>query len=78
MDSDGSSLGHEPTRNIGGSNRSAVNVKTVSIPARVQPIQNLEIVGATGYWLRLFGDFPDNVKWTGITIIVGSVLYIFK
>jgi drug/metabolite transporter (DMT)-like permease len=44
----------------------------------VQPIQNLEIVGATGYWLRLFGDFPDNVKWTGITIIVGSVLYIFK
>ena len=41
------------------------------------PIQYLEIVGATGYGLWLFGDFPDSVTWVGIAIIVGSGLYIF-
>ena len=41
------------------------------------PFQYLEIVGATGYGLWLFGDFPDSVTWTGIAIIVGSGLYIF-
>ena len=41
------------------------------------PFQYLEIVGATGYGLWLFGDFPDSVTWSGIAIIVGSGLYIF-
>jgi S-adenosylmethionine uptake transporter len=41
------------------------------------PFQYLEIVGATGYGLWLFGDFPDSVTWIGIAIIVGSGLYIF-
>jgi S-adenosylmethionine uptake transporter len=41
------------------------------------PFQYLEIVGATGYGLWLFGDFPDQVTWVGIAVIVGSGLYIF-
>ena len=41
------------------------------------PFQYLEIVGATGYGLWLFGDFPDQITWIGIAIIVGSGLYIF-
>jgi S-adenosylmethionine uptake transporter len=41
------------------------------------PFQYLEIIGATAYGLWLFGDFPDSVTWIGITIIVGSGLYIF-
>ena len=41
------------------------------------PFQYLEIVGATGYGLWLFGDFPDGVTWVGIAVIVGSGLYVF-
>lgn len=41
------------------------------------PFQYLEIVTGTilGYWL--FGDFPDALKWLGITIIVSSGIYLF-
>lgn len=45
--------------------------------ATVAPLQYLEIVAATavGYWW--FGDFPNALTWVGITIIVGSGLYVF-
>jgi len=41
------------------------------------PFQYLEIVTGTiiGYWL--FGDFPDALKWLGITIIITSGVYLF-
>jgi len=41
------------------------------------PFQYLEIVTATalGYWL--FSDFPDGWKWFGISLIIGSGLYLF-
>ena len=42
----------------------------------VAPLQYLEIVAATalGYWV--FGDFPDALTWLGISIIIGSGLYV--
>ena len=45
--------------------------------ATVAPLQYLEIVAATllGYWV--FNDFPDALTWLGISIIVGSGLYVF-
>lgn len=46
-------------------------------PASVlAPLQYLEIVSATifGWWV--FGDLPDALKWLGISIIIGSGLYI--
>lgn len=45
--------------------------------ATIAPLQYLEIVAATalGYWV--FNDFPDMLTWAGITIIVGSGLYVF-
>ena len=41
------------------------------------PFQYLEIIGATilGYWI--FDDFPDAIKWLGISIIVLSGLFVF-
>lgn len=41
------------------------------------PFQYLEIVSATILGYLLFGDFPDAAKWLGITIIIGSGIYIF-
>ena len=42
----------------------------------VAPMQYLEIFSATllGWWI--FGDFPDAMKWLGISIIIGSGLFI--
>jgi drug/metabolite transporter (DMT)-like permease len=46
-------------------------------PASVlAPIQYFEIVSATLFGWLVFGDFPDPVKWLGISIIIGSGLYI--
>ncbi len=46
-------------------------------PASVlAPIQYFEIVSATLFGWLVFRDFPDPVKWLGISIIVGSGLYI--
>ena len=48
-----------------------------SAPASVlAPLQYLEIVSATtlGWWV--FGDLPDPLKWVGISIIIGSGLYV--
>lgn len=46
-------------------------------PASVlAPLQYMEIVSATLIGWMVFGDFPDPVKWLGISIIVGSGLYI--
>lgn len=48
-----------------------------SAPASVlAPLQYLEIVSATilGWWV--FGDLPDPLKWAGISIIIGSGLYV--
>lgn len=40
------------------------------------PLQYLEIVSATIFAWLVFGDFPDALKWLGITIIVASGFYI--
>lgn len=42
------------------------------------PIQYLEIIGATFFGLLLFGDFPESTTWLGITIIVGSGLFVYQ
>ena len=41
------------------------------------PFQYVEIIGATFYGLLLFNDFPDLITWLGISIIVGSGIYVF-
>ncbi len=47
-------------------------------PASVlAPLQYLEIVSATIFGYLVFADFPDALKWLGISIIVGSGLFIF-
>ncbi|MBO3760881.1 DMT family transporter [Ciceribacter sp. L1K23] len=46
-------------------------------PASVlAPMQYLEIVSATLSGWLVFGDFPNAVKWLGISIIIGSGLFI--
>lgn len=46
-------------------------------PASVlAPIHYLEIVSATLFGWLVFGDFPDPIKWIGISIIIASGLYI--
>lgn len=46
-------------------------------PASVlAPLQYLEIVSATIFGYLVFGDFPDTLKWLGISIIIGSGLFI--
>jgi drug/metabolite transporter (DMT)-like permease len=42
----------------------------------IAPLQYFEIVSATLLGWLVFGDFPDPVKWLGISIIIGSGLYI--
>ena len=41
------------------------------------PFQYVEIIGATILGLVLFDDFPDQVTWLGVSIIVGSGIYVF-
>ncbi len=41
------------------------------------PFQYLEIISATILGLVIFGDFPDRLTWTGITIIIASGLFVF-
>lgn len=41
------------------------------------PFQYVEIIGATIYGLLIFNDFPDLITWVGISIIVGSGVYVF-
>jgi len=45
--------------------------------AILAPFQYLEIISATTFGLLLFGDFPDLTTWCGISIIVGSGIYVF-
>ena len=46
-------------------------------PASVlAPMQYMEIVSATLFGWLVFSDFPDAIKWLGISIIIGSGLYI--
>jgi drug/metabolite transporter (DMT)-like permease len=40
------------------------------------PFQYFEIISATILGFLLFGDFPTPSKWLGVTIVVGSGLYI--
>ncbi|MDM9620929.1 hypothetical protein A6U87_13870 [Rhizobium sp. AC44/96] len=48
-----------------------------SAPAStLAPLQYFEIVSATIFAWLVFGDFPDAVKWLGISIIMGSGFYI--
>ncbi len=44
--------------------------------ATVAPLQYLEIVAATGLGYLLFADFPDALTGLGITIIIGSGLFV--
>jgi drug/metabolite transporter (DMT)-like permease len=41
------------------------------------PFQYLEIVSAAAVGLLVFGNFPSPSKWLGISIIVGSGLFVF-
>jgi S-adenosylmethionine uptake transporter len=41
------------------------------------PFQYVEIIGATFLGLLIFDDFPDAITWLGISIIVGSGIYVF-
>lgn len=48
-----------------------------SAPAStLAPLQYFEIVSATAFAWLVFGDFPDALKWLGISIIMGSGFYI--
>ena len=40
-------------------------------------IQYLEIIGATVVGYVVFGDFPDELTWLGVAIILASGLYVF-
>ncbi len=47
-------------------------------PASVlAPFQYVEIVSATILGYLIFNEFPENIQWLGISIIVGSGIYIF-
>lgn len=41
------------------------------------PFQYLEIISATLLGLVIFGDFPDLTTWFGVSVVVGSGLYVF-
>lgn len=41
------------------------------------PFQYVEIIGATALGLIIFNEFPDAITWLGISIIVGSGMYVF-
>ncbi|WP_320178949.1 DMT family transporter [Roseovarius pacificus] len=41
------------------------------------PFQYLEIIGATAAGYLVFADFPDDLTWIGIAIILSSGLYVF-
>ena len=41
------------------------------------PFQYVEIIGATALGLIIFSEFPDAITWLGVSIIVGSGLYVF-
>ena len=45
--------------------------------ALAAPFQYLEIIGATVLGLLFFGDFPDATTWLGVTVIIGSGLFVF-
>lgn len=44
--------------------------------ATVAPLHYLEIVVAVALGYAVFGDFPNALTWVGITVIVGSGLYL--
>ncbi len=44
--------------------------------AVVAPLQYLEILGATVIGYFAFGDFPDGMTWIGISLIVGSGIFV--
>jgi len=41
------------------------------------PFQYFEIITATALGFLIFGDFPDTLTWIGVSIILGSGIYIF-
>ncbi len=45
--------------------------------AILAPFQYLEIISATFLGLVIFGDFPDLTTWFGVSVIVGSGIYVF-
>jgi len=43
----------------------------------IAPLQYIEIISATLLGMWIFGDFPNGLTWVGISIIVGSGIYVF-
>ncbi len=41
------------------------------------PFQYVEIIGATVLGLIVFNEFPDITTWFGVSVIVGSGMYVF-
>jgi S-adenosylmethionine uptake transporter len=41
------------------------------------PFQYVEIIAATVLGLIIFNEFPDAITWVGVSIIVGSGMYVF-
>ncbi|MCJ8518445.1 drug/metabolite transporter (DMT)-like permease [Pseudorhizobium tarimense] len=54
----------------------AVYAYRVAPASVLAPLQYFEIISATLFGWLVFGDFPDAGKWLGISIIIGSGLYI--
>ena len=54
-----------------------VKAFTMASAAILAPFQYVEIVSAVILGLLLFNDFPNALKWLGITIIILSGLFIF-
>lgn len=56
----------------------AINAFRLAPASILAPFQYLEIIGATILGVIVFGDFPDVLTGLGITIIVGSGIYVFR
>ena len=42
----------------------------------IAPFHYMHIVGATFFGYLFFSEFPDPITWLGVTVVVGSGLYI--
>lgn len=75
---DGSTIGLFAGVGLAGALSGILSVYAYRVaPASVlAPMQYLEIVSATLFGWLVFGDFPEPIKWLGISIIIGSGLFI--
>lgn len=49
-----------------------VRAYSIAPASLLQPVRYVEIVGATGLGLVMFGDFPDLWTWVGVAVIITS------